>query len=115
MSNNGNKSRVYVTCETNHDFSMAEEFGSISFLTADDLNNSKASIHNSKVLADIQEKLEEFDPENDWVLVAGSPYISASVFLMLGLMGIDSVKILRWNNRDFVYQPLYLDLPRGSI
>lgn len=102
--------RVLVTQETNYDFTKAEAFGEIEFLTRDDLNNIKGSLHNEQVVASISAKLKDFDHKTDFVIIAGSPYISALVFMLLGKMGLRSIKILRWNNREFDYLPLHVDL-----
>jgi len=103
-------SRVYVTQEANLNFTPAEKYGEVTFLTRDDLVNTKGSLHNEEVLASIAFKLKGYDPQQDWLVVAGSPYVSAAVFMILGRMGHRSIRILRWDNRDFVYVPMYLDL-----
>ncbi len=102
-------STVWVIQETSHDFSDAERFGDVQFLTRDDLNNMKNSIHNERLMASLRTKLRATDPE-DFFLIAGSPYVSAVVFMMLGQMGRFSVKMLRWSNRDRAYFPLPLEL-----
>lgn len=109
------KNKVYVTQETNHDFTPAEQFGEVEFLTCDDLNNNKSSMQNEHVLASIRHKLRKFDPANDWLVITGSPYISAAVFLMLGHMKVQSVQVLRWDNRDHRYLPMFIELRRETI
>jgi hypothetical protein len=104
---------IWVTQETNLDFAPAERFGEVRFLTREDLNNVKGSLHNEKVTADISQRLRNFDAENDFVVIAGSPYISALVFMLLARKGIRNIKVLRWNNRDFDYIPMHLSV-RGS-
>lgn len=110
-----NKPRVFVTQETNYDFTPAEQFGDIVFLTHKDLNNMRASIHNDKVAAEIKDKLKHFDPEEDWIVIAGSPYIAALVFMLIGRKNINSIKVLRWDNRDFRYVPLHIELRRETV
>lgn len=105
--------KVFVTQEASLDFTPAELYGEIKFLTRNDLNNIKGSLHNEGIVQEISAKLDEFDPQEDWVVVAGSPYITALVFMLLGYKGHRSVKLLRWNNRDFIYMPMYLDLRKG--
>lgn len=105
-----NHSTVYVTQETRHDFTSAESFGAIEFLTNDDLNNVKNSIHNDHLISDIRHKLRKFDENNDWIVITGSPYVSALVFMLLGHMKVRRVNVLRWDNRDFKYIPMYLEL-----
>jgi hypothetical protein len=105
-------STVFVTQETNHDFAKAEEFGDIKFMLApvDDLNNIKNSLHNERVLLELRRLLKSYNEESDWIVIAGSPYVSAAVFFILGQMSISRVRILRWDNRDHSYRPMYLQL-----
>jgi len=105
--------RVFITQETNLDFTPAERYGVVEFLTRDDLNNIKGSLHNEKLVADISRRLRDFDDKEDYVVIAGSPYVSALVFMLLARKGVRSVRLLRWNNRDFDYIPMYLDM-KGS-
>lgn len=105
---------VYITQETQHDFSEAEKFGGVEFLTAKDLNNNRNSPHNEALMADIAHRLRRFDPEQDYIVIAGSPYVSALVFLLLGLRRERAIRILRWDNRDLKYIPLYLELRREA-
>lgn len=104
--------RVFVTQETSHDFRAAEQFGTVEFVTAGDLNNMRQSLHNERLIADVKDKLKDFDPERDWLVITGSPYVSALVFLLLGMKKFRSVRILRWDNRDFCYVPLHIELRR---
>lgn len=105
--------KVYVTQETPHSFLEAEQFGEVCFVTKDDLNNTKGSLHNASLLRAIKLVLRDFDPEKDYIVPTGSPYVSAAVFLILGLAGHKNIKVLRWNNRNETYIPLFMDLTRG--
>lgn len=102
--------RVYITQETNYDFTNAESFGDIVFVTRDDLNNMKQSLHNEGVLKQIRARLHDFDYDLDWLVIAGSPYITAAVFAILGRKGAKKLNILRWSNRDRFYIPMHLNL-----
>ncbi len=105
---------VYVTFDSGKvlDFSQAETFGRIQFLTREDLVNIKSSEHNDYVLRDIRAKLIKYDPAVDWLVLTPSPYINAAIMLMLGNRHMRSVRILRWDSRNARYIPLYLDLPK---
>lgn len=107
-------SRVFVTQESSYNFSKAEEFGEVVFIVRDDLHNNKGSLHNERVIWEINRKLKDFNPEDDWLVIAGSPYIAAVVFLLLGRRGVKNINVLRWDNRDYMYLPMKLDL-RGAI
>lgn len=107
------KPRVYVTQETNHDFRTAEEFGDLVFLSdgrRDDLNNVRNSQHNERLIAHLSSGLRDYRPGVDYVILVGSPYVAAAVMALIGRMGANTVNLLRWDNRDFVYIPLILKL-----
>lgn len=105
--------RVWVTHEKNANFTPAEKFGEIKFLTAQDLNNMPNSLHNEKLLERIAHKLKtEYDPDEDYFIIIGSPYVTAAVFMLLGAMGVRRVKVLRWNNQHDYYLPIEIKLPR---
>lgn len=106
--------KVFVTQESSYNFSKAERFGEIIFLARDDLHNTQASMHNGQVIQEISHKLKDFDEFEDWLVIAGSPYIAAVVFLILGRRGIKNLNLLRWDNRDYTYIPMRLVL-RGAI
>jgi hypothetical protein len=105
--------RIWVTQEKAADFSPAEQFGEVQFLTSDDLNNMPSSLHNEKVLGQIKHKLEtQYMPEVDYLIIIGSPYVAAAVFMLLGTMGVRRVKLLRWSNQSGHYLPMEVKLPR---
>lgn len=107
--------KVFVTQETRYDFTKAEEFGQVVFLSMngrDDFNNVHPSDNNDRLVSHIKHLLREYDPEFDWVVITGSPYVSAVVFAVLGQMGVPRLRLLRWDNRDYRYLPLVVDLPR---
>lgn len=100
---------VWVTQESSHNFSSAEKYGEIQFLAREDLINIKGSLHNEKLVSRMVTKLSSFDPSTDWIVVAGSPYVAALVFLLMGRMGFKTINVLRWDNREFKYQPMSID------
>lgn len=104
--------KAFVTQETEHSFIEAEAFGDVVFLTIEDVNNTKGSLHNEALFRSLKQGLRDFDPENDYIVPAGSPYVTAAVFLILGNMGFKNLKVLRWNNRDRNYIPVFFDLAR---
>lgn len=104
---------VWVTQETDKDFSGAEAWGRVEFLTKDDLSNMKNSLKNEELINRIRFLLHRFGPD-DWVVPAGSPYVAAVVFMVLGQMGVRKLNILRWDNRDLMYRPMQLDLTQHN-
>jgi hypothetical protein len=106
-------SKVYVTQETNHDFIPAEKFGEVVFMTVskrDDFWNIRNSGNNERLLAHLAECLKDFDPENDYIVITGSPYVTAAICLILGNWRVQGVRFLRWDHMDRSYVPLYIEL-----
>lgn len=104
--------RVYVTQETNYDFRKAEEFGNLVFLSIDrrdDFNNVRNSQHNERLIAHLRQGLRDFNPDVDYVVLVGSPYVQAAVMALIG-QRFRKVNLLRWDNRDLAYIPLTLEL-----
>lgn len=102
---------VYVVQETNHDFSDAETFGKLMFLSVDkqdDFHNIRDSEHNTRLVSHLRHGLREFNVDRDFIVVAGSPYVNAAVFWILGKMNERVINVLRWDNRDRKYVPLPL-------
>lgn len=91
------------------DFSDAERFGKLVFLTRDDLVNARGSLQNQWLIKEIAKIMRDYDPEEDWLLIAGSPYVAAVVMALIGSKGVDSIRMLRWTNRDRRYMPMFLD------
>lgn len=104
---------VFITQESNHDYRQAEEFGELKFLSLsgrDDFNNVRNGEHNRRLMAHLRAELREFDESKDYVVLTGSPYVNAAVSLILGHKRVRQIQYLRWDNRDFVYIPLNLEL-----
>lgn len=104
--------KVYVTQETPHDFLPAEKWGEVQFLTTDDVSSIKGSIRNQELIDDLRHKLMKFDPDEDYILMTGSPYVSAIVVYLLADR-CRYLRFLRWSNRDKEYSLVHLDM-RGE-
>jgi hypothetical protein len=110
------KSRVFVTQEQEKlNYAPAEEFGSVVFITRNEFSPMKASLRNEALVDEIAFKLKTFDAETDYVTVSGSPVVAAVVFLVLGHRGVKTIKMLRWSNRDCMYQPITVQLNQKHI
>ena len=99
----------FITQETSSDFSAAESYGEIVFVTNDDMNNTRGSLHNEDLLRQIRMTLHKFNQKEDFIIIAGSPYVAGMVFMVLGRKGHDSIKFLRWSNCDRVYTPVTIE------
>ena len=102
--------KVYCTQEGMHDYTDAEQYGDLVFLTRLDLNNVKHGQHNEALVGELRRGLRDFNADEDFMMVVGSPYVGCAVFLILGHMGIRKVSLLRWSNRDKKYVPMYIEL-----
>lgn len=102
--------KVYVTQECNHDFTPAESWGDVEFLTKDEVSPIKLSLKNEALIDELSHKLMKYDPEEDFIVVAGSPYVAALVFYLLGRRGVRQIRMLRWSNRDRLYGPLIVNV-----
>lgn len=103
---------VYVTQENQGlDYTPAEEYGEVKFITRKEWSPIRGSLLNDELLREIKHTLTEFRPDEDYFVVSGSPTVAAAVFTALGRMRLDGgVRLLRWSNRDRVYQPVHLDV-----
>lgn len=110
--------KVYVVQETGHDYTDANSFGEVIFLSMngrDDFNNTQRGESNRRLVSHLRHGLQEFDQDSDYLICSGgSPYVSAAVFLILGRLGLNRIRLLRWDNRDLKYIPLMIELYQGA-
>lgn len=103
--------KVYVTQETNLDFTPALSFGEVEFITRDELSPMQNSIRNEVTIDQIRHAMSKFNPDEDYIVIAGSPYVAAVVFYVLGrYRRVRYIRMLRWSNRDRMYSPLIVDI-----
>lgn len=118
------KPRVFITQENSQlNYGHAEEYGEIVFLTAKEVSPVPGSIINADIMAELERKLADFDFDNDFLAPSGSPVVCGLAFLILGkFYGVAEtcqttgapapkhLRVLRWSNRDRVYQPITITL-----
>ncbi len=103
--------KVFVTQENQGlDYTPAEEYGDVQFMTRKEWSPIKGSLMNQDILREIKHALNDFNPAEDFLVVSGSPTVAALVFLHLGQMRHPALKLLRWSNRDRVYQLVTLEV-----
>lgn len=119
--------RVFITQENNQlNYAHAEEFGEVVFLTSKEVSPLPGSIINADIMADMERKLQDFDYDYDFLVPSGSPTVCGMAFFMLGMnLGTEvgyrmdrgggspkpkCLRVLRWSNRDRVYQPIHITL-----
>lgn len=102
--------KVFITQENpNLNYLPAEEFGEIIFLTRGEYSPVKNSLNNDKLIDELRSKLKMFRPRIDYMVISGSPVVSGIVFMLIREM-TDTLNVLRWSNRDRVYQPLVVSI-----
>lgn len=115
------KPRVFITQENSQlNYAHAEEYGEIVFLTAKEVSPVPGSIINADITTELTRKLQDFDFDNDFLAPSGSPTVCGLAFLTLGRrVELEAergngqpkhLRILRWSNRDRVYQPITITL-----
>lgn len=105
-------SKVFITQEnSNFNYVPAEDFGTLVFMTSLEFSKYKDSQINKNILATIKAQIDKFNPEADYVLLSGSPVVNGAVFLALGeKFGFsEEINILKWSNRDGVYQTMTIN------
>lgn len=103
--------QVFVTQENQGlDYTPAEEYGEVRFITRKEWSPIKGSLMNQEIMREVKFALNDFKPEEDFLVVSGSPTIAALVFLHLGQKRYENIKLLRWSNRDHIYQLVTLEV-----
>ena len=97
---------VWVVQEGRNDYSSAEEFGEVRFITELDYNSLRISQQNTLVAADIRKFRTQYIPEVDFIIPAGNPIVVALVTMTLGN---GKHKFLKWDGRRAAYIPFILN------
>ena len=104
------KPRVLVSQEHGQlDYTPAEAFGDVVFLTRLDWSPIPSSIANKTLVEEVRRGLKDFRPDVDYVTTSGSPVVSGIMFMILREK-TDKLNFLRWSNRDHRYQSLLVHI-----
>lgn len=107
--------RVFITQEVpTANYTTAENFGRVEVLTASELSHIRNSTHNRKLVSVLREKLADFNTNIDFIAPSGSPIITGIVFAILHEKA-DSFNVLKWNARDRMYIPLFINIRENEI
>lgn len=87
------------------DLRPAEQFGSLVPVFDHDMDPSKRE--DVKTAAD---RLEDFDPDQDYILPNGSPLATLTTGLLLGEKKVDSVQTLVWDKIYLKYMLNVIEL-----
>lgn len=108
---------VFVTQENSMlNYAPAEQFGSVAFLTSREASPVAGSLTNASIVEELRSKLRNFDFDFDHLCPSGSPTVNGLAFFILAESASresprpKSLRVLRWSNRDRVYQPVVFKL-----
>jgi len=101
---------VFVTQEQAHiNYAMAESFGDIVFVSANDVPTVSNSLRTEGLLRSMRSVMREYIPGRDYILPSGSPLNIAVVMMLAGQKG-DAHNILKWESRSESYAKVALDI-----
>lgn len=96
--------KVFVTQENpSIDYSDAERFGDVVFLSFREYSGLKNSISDKEIRAEIKSKLSNYNPLTDYLLFTGSPVLIGYAF-HVAMNNAGSVNVLRWRSRSERYE-----------
>jgi hypothetical protein len=96
---------VWVIQEGNNDYSSAEQFGEVRFITKGDLRVMDGQ-QNSGVMADIRRFLSDYLQGVDYIIPVGNPMITVLVAMAIGS---GDHRFLKWDGRKVAYLPYTLN------
>lgn len=100
---------VYVVQEQQRfDYSDAERYGEVKFLTNLEYNGLRNSFRNKQATVDIRLGMADFNPNADYLLMTGSPVAMGYAFWLAMLKasnaGIFKLNILQWDRESNHYK-----------
>jgi hypothetical protein len=102
---------VWVTQEMPKlNYTSAEKYGDVRFITDSDFSSSSASITNGSIKAAINTFSDRFDEVVDYVVPSGSVLVSMLSCAALAKKGVKKVAFLRWDNRKMDYDCVNLGI-----
>jgi hypothetical protein len=98
-------SKVYVTQERpGFNYLDAERFGEIKFITHRDYTMPHTADNNKLLREDIRIAVNEYDPDQDYILLSGSPLVAGVVIgKIVRKYDPEVVKVVKWDNRRSEY------------
>ncbi|PWA11099.1 hypothetical protein DCC39_10395 [Pueribacillus theae] len=97
--------KVYIANLGGHDFSDAQRFGELTFLTTHGFSAKELD----RIAFELSLKLENYDPEQDFFLPVGQDIVNLTAFWILS-QKTDEISTLYWDFRskryvEHVYNP----------
>jgi len=107
--------KVFITQESrSSDYSSANEYGEVHFITGFEFSPHENSARNSDILDDLKKTFDVFDFRKDFLCLAGHP-ITCGLVMCRALKiaekgGIDKINFLIWDGRNKKYNRYNLDI-----
>lgn len=92
--------KVWVVQEGHNDYSPAEQFGEVNFITKSDLRNMEGSEQNRELLGDVRSFLSNYIAGVDYIIPVGNPMVNALISMCLSST---DHKFLKWDGRRATY------------
>jgi hypothetical protein len=96
--------KVFIINNSGHDFSQAEDFGELVFLTSGAVDSSKSNLHYRELAAKMSEA-----KEGDYILVTSLASINAIAGWIMGRLGLN-LRLLIYSNNKYVVKTIYNNL-----
>ena len=106
-------SKVYIVNVAGHDFDAAEKFGELVAVTKGNINVFRPD----RDLFNIQEKLLDFNHEEDYLLLTGNVLANTLSVSTLIFLGAESIKLLVYDakNQDYINHNLFFDKRKRTL
>jgi len=98
---------VWVVQETpNNDYSPAEKYGELVFITSYEFRPIMGSPSSNSLLELIEQAAKKFRPAQDWLILTGNPIIMAYTFHLIFSKSTCGIRLLQWSRKRMEYHPV---------
>jgi len=105
------KGKVFVVQENNRiNYSDAERFGEILFMSVEEIKPITGSLRNANILESIRKQMEAFNPAQDRLILTGNPMTIGYAF-HLALEKSQSIVCLQWDRFEGCYKEFLFQAP----
>lgn len=106
MNNDNTKPVVWVIQEGQNDYSPAEDYGVVQFVTTSDMRSTSGSSQSAYAIRDIKSFKEKYKPGIDYIVPVGNPIV---VSLIVMSLPDGNHNFLKWDGRRANYVPFSLN------
>lgn len=98
---------VYITNYAGHDFSAAEKYGKLEYVTKGNINIYRVD----RDLYNLSENLKKFNEEKDYLLLSGTILVSAMAISVLLTRGVKKLNVLVYDAKglDYIHHTIMID------